>query len=80
MTTSNDNIDSDDTSINNLEYDSDLSNYDYIGNVQNNNETIKEREMGEIDQDLYAKPLFTTRIGICHMLSIYKLSSFDILS
>ena len=50
---SHDVVDSDHNRINDLGYyDSDLSNHNDIDNVQNNIETMKERETEEADQDL----------------------------
>ena len=77
---SGDVVDSDNNSIGDLDYDSDLSTHVDIDSMKNTNQTRKEREMEGADQELYAKSTFITRVEIDRIFSICKLTSFDLLS
>ena len=80
--TSDDLVNNDDSnSIDDSDYDSDLStNNKDTGGEQNDDEIRNKGEMKKVDQDLYTKSLFITRVEIDHMLSISGLTSFNLLS
>ena len=57
---SDDTINNDDGSIDDLDNDSDFSIHEDIDDEQNDGEITNKREMKKADQDLYAKSLFIT--------------------